>query len=108
MLDQVLGNLVHAASISLVLAFFIETALGYLFGMSLFKKLHGKGVKAPISFLVCYLICYASGFDFILIVFGTNSIPWLSQGITALFLAGGSKAISLRFGELRRALDSVK
>ena len=107
MLEQVLSNLAQAAVISIVLAFFIETALGYLFGMSLFNKLHGKGVKAPISFVVCYLICHSSGFDFILIVFGADSMPWLSQGITALFLAGGSKSISLRFGELKRTLDSV-
>jgi len=108
MLEQVLANLAQAAAISIVLAFFIETGLGYLYGMSWFKRIPISGLKGPLSFVVCYLICHASGFDFIQIVFSQDSMPWLSQGITALFLAGGSKAISLRFGELKRTLDSVK
>lgn len=109
MLESVLSNLAAAASISIVLAFFIETALGYLYGMTLFKRIPATGIKGPLSFVVCYLICLVSGFDFIQIVFGNgDSMPWLSQGVTALFLAGGSKSISMRFGELKRTLDSVK
>ena len=108
MLETVLSNLATAAAISIVLAFFIETALGYLYGMSLYKKIPISGIKGPLSYIVCYLICHASGFDFIQIVFGQDSMPWLSQGITALFLAGGSKSISVRFGELKRTLDSAK
>ena len=109
MLETVLSNLATAASSSIVLAFFIETALGYLYGMSLYKKIPISGIKGRLSFIVCYLICHASGFDFIQIVFSNgDSMPWLSQGITALFLAGGSKSISVRFGELKRTLDSAK
>ena len=101
-------NLASAMGASVVLAFFIETGLGYLFGMKWYSKLNGKGLKAPISFAVCYLCCYVAGFDFFAWVFGATALSWLTTGITALFLAGGSKSISHRFGELKRTLASTK
>lgn len=107
-LELLITDLAGAFAWAICLAFVIETSLGYLFGMRRIKsRLEGKGAKGIISLAICFAVAHAAGFDFFQMAFQTDKLPWLTLFLTAAFLAGGSRSISLRFGELKRTLKEA-
>jgi hypothetical protein len=77
----------------IVLAFFLERALALIFEHRLYmKKLHNKGFKAPIAFIVSYAVCSGWDFDAISVMLVAEKTTHLGHAITAGIIAGGSKA----------------
>ena len=94
----------------LVAAIVIEEAAGALFGWKLYKeRLGGKGLKIPIIFIASYLICYYFSIDIFLALIAPVGIEgtsnWISIGVSALLLTGGSGSV---FKVLNRIREGQK
>ena len=86
----------------IVLAFFVERALNWLFELELYKKsLHKFKIKPYIALAVSYFICYAWKFDALSIVFVQESTGVPGYLITAGIIAGGSKGAIVLFENLK-------
>jgi hypothetical protein len=76
-----------------VLSFFVERALALLFENRHFiARFDGKGVKEPIAFLACVLVCWQWDFDAVSMVILAEKTSLIGQLITAGVIAGGSEA----------------
>ena len=92
----------------LVTAVVIEEAGNALFGWKQYKeRLGGRGLKTPIIFVVSYLLCYYFGIDIFLAliapvgIVGTSN--WISVGVSALLLTGGSGSVFKVLNRIREA-----
>ena len=92
----------------LVTAVVIEEAGNALFGWKQYKeRLGGRGLKTPIIFVVSYLLCYYFGIDIFLAliapvgIVGTSN--WISVGVSALLLTGGSGSVFKFLNRIREA-----
>ena len=76
-----------------ILSFLIERALYFVFDYSRWRdKIEGKGVRAPVAFLVSWLICWWHDFDAFAPVLDPEGATQLGIFLTALVVAGGSAA----------------
>ena len=98
----------------LVAAIVIEEAANALFGWKLYKEnLSGKGFKTPIIFIVSYLICSYFDIDIFLALITPIGVGgesnWISIGVSALLLTGGSGTVfkfANRIREAKRELQN--
>ena len=96
-----------------LVALIIEEIARALFEWKPYKdNLGGKGFKTPILFVVSALICFIFGVDVFLAHVGSVSVEsgsnWLSCGITALLLTGGSGTVFRFLNRLREAKKKIE
>lgn len=96
-----------------VLSMLLERALILIFDYRWYKeKLSGLGLKAPISFITAWIICYHYKFDVLCKLFEPEKSSHMGVFITAAIAAGGSAgAITLFQGVLKfnkEAQDSLR
>jgi len=85
------GALQESFVFLLVLAFFIERSLAVVFELGLWQgTLDRPGVKEGVAVVVSSAVCKWAHFDAYATLFGQESV-FLSQALTALLVAGGSK-----------------
>lgn len=91
-----------------VLAMLIERALILIFDYRWYqKKLSGKGLKVPISYVVSLIICAAYKFDILSELFEPGNQSTMGIALTAAIVAGGSAgAITLFQGVLGFSKDA--
>ena len=92
----------------ILVAIAIEEAGNGLFNWKLFKdNLGGKGLKTPIIFVVSVLVCAYFKTDIFLALIGSVGITgesnWLSIGMSALLLTGGSGTVFRTMNRIREA-----
>lgn len=76
-----------------ILAFFIERALFFVFDYSRWRdKINGKGIRAPIALLFAWLVCWYYDFDVVAPLLSPEGETQIGVFITALIAAGGSAA----------------
>src|SRR5262249_35053448 len=76
-----------------VLAFLVERALAVVFESKIYIDSVGKApIKEMITFGVCLVICYLWSFDALSVVLHGDKLTFMGRAITALVIAGGSKA----------------
>jgi len=104
----IMHGLIQFFAAGVAASFAVENALGVLFTWEHYKvRLEGKGLKMPISLAVSYGVCHAAGIDFIQMgLSGDSSI--LGTIIAAGMVAGGSKKMAERWGNLKKTLDEIK
>ena len=101
-----------AMSLWILVALIIEELAKALFDWKLYKdNLGGKGFKTPILFVISALICFIFGIDIFLALVEPLGIKaetnWLSCGITALLLTGGSGTVFRLLNRLREAKKKI-
>ena len=95
-----------------VLAVIIEEAAGVIFNWKPYKdKFSGKGLKTPIIFVLSALICAYFNIDIlvalIISVGITGQSNWVSTGVSALLLTGGSSTAFRTLNRVREAKDNI-
>jgi hypothetical protein len=76
-----------------VLAFLVERALAVVFESKIYIETVGKApLKEVITFVVCFMICYLWSFDALSVVLHGDKLTLIGRAVTALVIAGGSKA----------------
>jgi hypothetical protein len=76
-----------------VLAFLVERALAVVFESKMYIQTVGKApLKELITFVVCFMICYMWSFDALSVVLHGDKLTLIGRAVTALVIAGGSKA----------------
>jgi hypothetical protein len=76
-----------------VLAFLVERALAVVFESKIYIETVGKApLKELITFVVCFMICYIWSFDALSVVLHGDKLTLIGRAVTALVIAGGSKA----------------
>ncbi len=96
-----------------LVALIIEEVAKAIFDWKLYRdSLGGKGFKTPIIFLVSISICFIFKIDIFVALIGSVGIVaasnWLSCGITALLLIGGSGTIFRFLNRLREAKNKIE
>ena len=96
-----------------LVALIIEELAKALFDWKLYKdNLGEKGFKTPILFVVSALICFIFGIDIFMALVDSVGIKaetnWLSCGITALLLTGGSGTVFRFLNRLREAKKKIE
>ena len=96
-----------------LVALIIEEVAKALFDWKPYKdNLGGKGFKTPIIFVVSILICFVFDVDVFLALVGSVGVKaetnWLSCGITALLLTGGSGTVFRFLNRLREARKKIE
>ena len=107
--ESALHGLLRYVVAVMIACFVIEGALDVLFSWKTYQKhLSGKGFKVPIAIAVSIIVSMNVGqpLDFMAALWGSVATPTGSI-ITAFFMAGGSKKVSQRFGNLKRSLKEV-
>jgi hypothetical protein len=108
-IEMLLTRVGIALVYAFVLAFMIEWGLAWLFNLKWYKTyLDGKGFKAPIAFVVCLLTAISADYNFFQMGFDAHKYWWLTWALTGMILAGGSKMISQKIGELKKSVDDLK
>lgn len=95
-----------------VLAVIIEESAGVIFNWKPYKdKFSGKGLKTPIVFVLSALICAYFNIDILIALFDSVGIMensnWVSTGVSALLLTGGSSTAFRTLNRVREAKDKV-
>ena len=96
-----------------VTAVIIEEAASVLFNWKPYKdNFAGKGLKTPLVFVVSILVCAYFDIDILLALISSVGIVgqsnWVSTGVSALLLTGGS-ATAFRFlNRIREARKQVQ
>ncbi len=106
------GQLGAAFALWIMVAIAIEEAGNGLFNWKHFKdNLGGKGLKTPIIFVVSVLVCAYFKTDIFLALIGSVGIDsesnWLSIGMSALLLTGGSGTVFRTINRIREAQENV-
>ena len=96
----------------IVVAVIIEEAGNTLFNWKLFKdNLGGRGLKTPIIFVISILICSYFKIDILLALIGSVGVHstsnWISYGVSALLLTGGSATAFRTLNRIREARKKV-
>ncbi len=97
----------------IVVAIIIEEAGNALFNWKPYKdNLGGKGFKTPIIFVVSVLVCAYFDIDILLALIGAVGVVgksnWVSIGISALLLTGGSATAFRVLTRLREAKKKIE
>ncbi|MDE0281063.1 MAG: hypothetical protein OXN16_08270 [Gammaproteobacteria bacterium] len=95
-----------------VVAVIIEEAAGVLFNWKPYRdKFSGKGLKTPIVFVLSVLICTYFNTDILIALIGSVGITgesnWVSTGVSALLLTGGSSTAFKTLNKMREARKKV-
>ena len=101
-----------AFALWILVAIAIEEAGNGLFNWKLFKdNLGGKGLKTPIIFVASALVCAYFKTDVFLALIGSVGIAgesnWLSIGMSALLLTGGSGTVFRTMNRIREARNKI-
>ncbi|MDD9995546.1 MAG: hypothetical protein OXS35_07370 [Dehalococcoidia bacterium] len=93
----------------IVLSFFVERALAIIFEHRLWTThMAGKGVKAPIAFLLAWGVCTQWDFDAISTTILVEQTPRVGHLLTAAIIAGGSKASIKLFHDVMGAMSDAE
>ena len=85
-------QLTEAIFVVVLLSFIIERVLAVVFEHALYKKyLDGKGLSAPISVALSFLVCRSFHFDLLAVMFKDQAAGLLGTILTAMLISGGSK-----------------
>ena len=104
-----LQRLFEALVAIIILSFFVERTLSLIFEHRLWvKHLHRWGLKAPIAFVLAFLICRSWDFDAISTIIVAEQTRSLGHVITAGVVAGGSKASIKLFHDLMNAMSDAE
>ncbi|HET9166019.1 MAG TPA: hypothetical protein VFP11_08480 [Candidatus Angelobacter sp.] len=75
-----------------VLAFLVERALALVFESKIYIQIVKAPIKELITFVVCFMICWVWSFDALSVVLHGDKLTIIGRAVTALVIAGGSKA----------------
>ena len=92
----------------IVLSFFVERALALVFeNRWVVAGISGRGLKEPLAFVACLVVCREWQFDALSSLFGKSN-NWWGYAVTAAITAGGSKASIALFQNALGALSSAE
>ena len=105
-------NLIAAIFLWFVTSLIIEEASKAVFDWKIFKdNFAGKGLKTPIVFVESVLVCVYFKIDILLALLGavgiTGQSNWVSTGVSALLLTGGSSSVFRMLNRLREAKTQI-
>ena len=104
-----MGRLFEVLVAIIVLSFFLERALAVVFEHRLWtSRMKGRGLKAPIAFVVALFVCWYWDFDAISTVILADQTRTMGHIITAGVIAGGSKASIKLFHDVVGAMSDAE
>jgi len=106
MLTDVSGDFVqimYALGKLVILAMLLERGLYFIFDYSKWRDwLEGKGVRAPVAFLMALFVCWWYDFDILAVLLDPEAVTPFGIIITATIVAGGSSAAIVLFQDVLR------